>query len=70
MPVTSVGKVFKPYLRLKAAQRAIQEDLRLHDPKAQITHDNHTLIINTDLNASGVEMVMANYSVKWRVEAS
>ena len=67
MPVTRIGKIFKPDLRLMAAQRVLREELRKSDPKGQVHLDEDNIFtIEADLNSAVVEEMMANYSVEWR----
>ena len=59
MPVTPVGKIFKPRLRELAAERAAREMLTGLDCEVAATHDKRGLLLKVTAPAATVEAARA-----------
>jgi len=72
LPLTAVGKVFKPALRLTAIVRVLQTQLEEVDRTIQVTAQQHdtlgTLVsITSELSSESVNKLMAPYSLNYQV---
>ncbi|MEN0108577.1 MAG: acyl-CoA synthetase, partial [Pseudomonas sp.] len=78
IPLTAVGKTFKPTLRYDAIRRVFEADLRHIDPQVRVevsAHDSHGQLARVYLpepdatRCAAVDSCLAGYAVRYEVVA-
>lgn len=75
LPVTDIGKPFKPPLRAEAARDVVARELAAHghpdaadDVRADVVNGSVSITIPASVSRSDAEAILGDYAITWRID--